>query len=317
MTQDQSSKYDMYQRAIKLCNDNPDIVALNPAFKEDKEVLEALLPTMNQLSKSINAGNAHAVNKKNIKDKMIEAGLDVCTNLKGYGKKVGDEAIIKMSDYSKTSLCKGKENEVLERCQTIADKARELLSELIAKRGMKKALLMTFEDLIQQYNDIKPEPRSAVQERSTLIEKLNAEFKKADEAFALMVSSAVNMKGEADDFLKRFEKAIVIIAPKTSATKINFVVENSVTKENIVEYKVESDIINVTRTPTAARSLVMSLPPQKKAQKGQKGEKKEKKAGTDFTITSDGFEPVVLTAQKIKRGKINTIKVAMVPISAM
>ena len=75
-----------------------------PAFQEDKEVLEALLPNMSQSSKAINVGNAHAENKLNVKNKMIEIGLDVCTNLNGYGKKIMDEAIIKMSNYSKSSV---------------------------------------------------------------------------------------------------------------------------------------------------------------------------------------------------------------------
>lgn len=51
-----------------------------PAFQEDKEVLEALLPNMSQLSKAVNVGNAHAENKLTVKNKMIEKGLDVCTH---------------------------------------------------------------------------------------------------------------------------------------------------------------------------------------------------------------------------------------------
>lgn len=310
MNADQNSRFEMYQRTIKLCNDNPTKVALNPAFQEDKEILENLLPNMSRLSQAINGGNAHAENKVKIKNNMVAAGLDVCTNLNGYGKKMGDDALVKMSTYSKSTLGKGKESDILERCQNIADKARALLTELIAKRGMKASLLTQYEGLVQQYKDIKPEPRSAIQEKSALIKELDAAFEKADAAFALMVGSAVNLKGEADEFLIRFAKAIEIIAPRTSATKINFIVEDSATKEKITAYKVESGIVNVTRTPMAARSLAVPIPPQKK------GEKKEKGAGTDFTIISDGYETMVLKGVKIKRGKINNIKVGLLPITA-
>ena len=34
----QNSKFEMFERAIKVCNDNPTKVALNPAFQEDKEL---------------------------------------------------------------------------------------------------------------------------------------------------------------------------------------------------------------------------------------------------------------------------------------
>ncbi len=311
MNADQNSRFEMYQRTIKLCNDNPTKVALNPAFQEDKEILENLLPKMSQLSRVIKGGNAHAENKVKIKNNMVAAGLDVCTNLNGYGKKMGDDALVKMSTYTKSTLSKGKESDILERCQNIADKARGLVTELIAKRGMKESLLTNYEGLVQEYKEIKPEPRGAIQEKSALIKELDAEFVKADAAFALMVGSAVNLKGEADEFLMRFAKAIEIIAPRTSATKINFIVENDETKEKIMEYQVESGIVNVTRTPMVARSLAVPIPPQKK------GEKKEKGAGTDFTIISNGYEPRVLKGVKIKRGKINTIKVDMVPINAI
>lgn len=311
MNADQNSKFEMYERTIKLCNDNPTKVALNPAFQEDKEALENHLPNIRRLSQAIKTGNAHAETKSKTKDEMIAAGLDVCTNLFGYGKKMGDDALVKMSTYTKSTLSKGKETDVVERCQSIADKARELLTELIAKRGMKESLLTNYESLLQNYKNIKSEPRSAIQERSALIKELDAEFEKADAAFALMISSAVNLKGEADEFLMRFAKAIVIISPKTSATKINFIVQNGETKEKILDYKVESNVINVTRSLSTARSLAMPLEPQKK---GVKGEKKEKGLGTDFTIMSEGFEPAVLKDQKIKKGKINNIKVVMMPL---
>ena len=310
MNADQIIKHEMYTRTIKLCNDHPDKVALNPAFQEDKEILENLLPNITRLSQIISGGNAHAENKLNIKTNLVSVGLDVCTNLHGYGKKIGDDALMKMSTYTKSTLGKGKEVDFLERCQNIAKKARDLVAELVSTRGMKESLLTNYEGLIQQYKDIKSEPRGAIQEKSALIQELDAEFVKAETAFDLMVGSAVNLKGEADEFLMRFTKAIIIIAPRISSTKINFIVENSETKEKILAYQVESNIVNMTRTPTAARALAMPIAPQKK------GAKKEKSAGTDFTITSDGFETAILTGQKIKKGKVNTIKVVLNPIKA-
>ena len=44
MNVEQDSIYKMYERTIKLCNEHPTQVALNPAFKADKETSENLLP---------------------------------------------------------------------------------------------------------------------------------------------------------------------------------------------------------------------------------------------------------------------------------
>ena len=309
MNADQNSKFEMFERAIKVCNDNPTKVALNPAFQEDKEALENLLPNMRRLSQTIKVGNVFSETKAKTKNDMIAAGLDICTNLNGYGKKINDVALVKISSHTKSTLGKGKEADVLERCQTIADKARTLVTELVSKRGMKASLLTQYEALLQEYRDVKSEPRSAIQERSVLIKELDAEFDKADAAFELMVGCAVNLKGEADEFLTRFEKAVIIIAPRTSATKINFIVQDGVTTEKITDYNVENDSINVTRTPLAARSLAMPSASQ------NKGEKKGKGVGSDFTITSEGYEPATLKDLKIKRGKVNNIKVVLMPIT--
>lgn len=53
MNQEQSGKHQMYERTIKLCNEHPTKVALNPVFKADKETLENLFPKMYQLSQAI------------------------------------------------------------------------------------------------------------------------------------------------------------------------------------------------------------------------------------------------------------------------
>ncbi len=317
MNSEQISRNEMHKRTVKVCNDYPTVVDSNLAFKEDKEALESILPRISQLSQVISGDNGYAAAKLKIKNNMITAALDVCTNLCGYGKKMGDDALVKMSKHSKSSLGKGKETVIEERCQNLADKARALLTELIAKRGMKESLLTNFESLLQQYKDIKPEPRGAIQEKSALISELDAEFVKADAAFELLVGCAVNLKDEptAQEFLTRFAKAIVLIEMRTSSTKINFIVENGVSNEKITEFKVESNIVNITRTPFAARSLGMTIPPQKKGTKKDKSAKKDKDAGTDFTITSDGFEPIFLKGVKLTRGKINTFKVSMMPMN--
>ena len=299
MTKDQNVKYDMYERVTKCCKENPAAVALNATFKADLAALDTSISEIRRLSKLINSDNAHFETKQGIKADMIALGLDVCANLFAYGLVIKDKNIEKMGKQTKTSLSTGKEEEILERCQLIAEKARELLKELQAKRGMPEMLLTKLENATVQFRDIKPEPRSAIQNKSTLIEKLAEAFANAEVAMTLMASSAVNFKGVADDFYARFEKATGIIASKTSTTKIKFVVSDGVTKESIKNFQYESTTLNLPKTLMQAKSALIPTTHHK---------------GSDFTVSSDGYETAYIESTKIIKGKTNIIKVELMPV---
>ena len=301
MTQEQNSKFDMYERVIKCCNENGVKVALIPAFQADKNLLESKLPTIRRLSKLIDADKAHSDTKLNIRTKMIASGVDVCTNLYGYALMTANDEILKMSKHSKSSLNSGKEEEILSRCQNISEKARELVALLIEKRGMQEALLTQFEENIAQYQAIKPEPRSAQQAKSTLISQLNAIFDEAEIAMTLLSGSAVNFKNIDNHFLLRFEQATTIIASKTTKTQVKFNVVHSLTKEVISNYTIESSALKVNKTLADAKTMMPTLHHK----------------GADFVLSKDGFETVVLNKVKIKRGKVNIVKIKMQPVESV
>ena len=301
MTQSQNVEYDMYERVIKCCNENTATVTLNPAFQADLALLESKVAEINRLLGLLESGNAHSETKQDIKTAMVAFGLDVCTNLFAYGLVIQDKAIQKLSKHTKTSLGTGKEEEILQRCQNIAKKARELMSELQTKRGMQETLLTKFEESIVQFKAIKPEPRSAIQEKSTLIEEMAKAFEGADLAMTLLTSSAVNLKGIADDFYARFDKATGTISPRTSTTKIKFDVTDGITNEKITDYQYESTALNLNKTMMNARSLLIPTPHHE---------------GSDFAISSEGYETAVKENVKIIKGKINIIKVVLMPMKA-
>ena len=301
MTRSQNVVYDMYERVIKCCNENTVTVALNPAFQADLALLESKVADMRRLSGLIESGNAHSEIKQKIKATMVVYGLDVCTNLFSYGLVIGDAAIQKLSKHTKTSLGTGKEEEILQRCQNIAKKAREFVTELQTKRGMQETLLTNFEESITQFRAIKPEPRSAIQEKSTLKEALTTAFEGADMAMTLLTSSAVNFKGIADDFYARFEKATGVISARTSTTKIKFDVTDGVTNQKIKDYQYESLALNLNKMAMNARSLLIPTSHHE---------------GSDFAISSEGYETAVKENVKIKKGKINIIKVVLMPFRA-
>ena len=301
MTRDQISKFNMIERAVKFVKDNTATVATNPAFQADFNLLESQYNEILRLTKRIESDSGHTQNKQTIRASMIARGLDVCKHLNCLGIVNKDNLLIKMSDHSKSSLGTGKEEEVLLRCQNIADKARELLSELTTKRGMKEALLTQFEDDIIQFRAIKPEPISAQQEKSVLKSELNAVFDTADMALTLLAGSAINFKEDNDAFLARFEKATSIIAYQTSTTKAKFVFINGETKERMTAVGVESTALNLNKILMTEKDMTMQTTFHE---------------GSDFAFTKEGFQKAFMQNMKIIKGKTNLIEVIMMPLKA-
>jgi hypothetical protein len=299
MNAEQNSRFDAWERTIKVCDENPKEVALNAFFQADKDLLASLLPNIRHLSKLANAENAHAEIKLKAKNTMIAAGLDVCKVLSGYALITKDADFKKMGKQSKSSLGEGKEEQIIERNGNIADKIRTLSPELMAKRGMPESLLTHYETAIDVYKNVKTDPRSAIQNRTALLTELDAAVAEGDDAFTLLKASALNLKGVADSFLTRFDTACGIIAPKTSPTKTVFEVINGETQERITNYVINSAAMKLTNHKVAASTLM----------------KKSHKAA-DITISCDGFESATVNEQKLKKGKTNTIKVVLMPVRA-
>lgn len=299
MNAEQNSRFDAWEHTIKVCDENPKEVALNAIFQADKDLLASLLPNIRELSKLANAENAHTEIKLKAKNTMIVTGLDVCKVLSSYAVITKDEDLKKMGKQSKSSLGEGKEEQIIERNQNIADKARKLLPELMTKRGMQESLLTHYETALDMYRTVKTDPRSAIQNRTALLTELDAAVAEADEAFGLLKVSALNLKDAASVFLTRFNAACGIIAPRTSPTKTIFSVTNGVTQESITNYVVNSAAMKLRNHKVPASTLM----------------NKSHKAA-DITLSCDGFEPVTLAEQKLKRGKTNVINVVMMPLTA-
>lgn len=298
MNQENQSTLNKWKRTIKCCNESPKETALNPVFKADKEALESLLPKILALSKALDMENDHAENKKNIKNLLLDACLDVCVNLNGYGLVTNNVTLAKLGDYNKSSLGKGKEADVLQRCQDVADKAREIFSDLNVKRGMPETFLTTLEDLVKQYETAIPEPKDAQKEKSTALAELDKIFVEGENLFKLLIGSSINLKPIAKEFLVRFNKASKHIAPQTSPTKINFLVTNSITKQKISDFLQTSQALGVRSIMNISDAATTILPHK----------------NADFIIEREGFESAILTGLHIKKGQINTFRVKLTPI---
>ena len=308
MTQLQNAKYDTYERIIHLCQEHEATVNLLPVFKSDLADLNSKLPEILRLSSLINADNDVSDTKATAKDNMIALTLDVCANLGGYGIKTKDKSLEAIGKNSKSGLSLGKEEAVIERCQAIARKARELLEALKTTRGMPESLLTKLEAAIAEFRALKPAPRRSLQDKSALTAQLESVFEDADIALTLMIGSAVNFKelpaehqAAIGEFLARFERATVTIAPKKAVTKVKFQFTDSLTKEKVTDVAITSGALNLAHTFMTDDARALNSSPHK---------------GSDFTFTKEGYETATRENVHVKKGQITLVKVVMMPIEA-
>ena len=305
MTQLQNAKYDTYERIVHLCQAHTATIDLLPVFKSDLAGLDNLLPEMLRLSGLITAESAVSDTKIIAKDNMIALTLDVCLNLGGYGIKTKDKSLEAIGKNSKSSLALGKEEAVIERCQAVAAKARELLKELISTRGMSESLLAKLDVAIAEFRALKPAPRRSLQDKSVLVAQLENLFEDAAIALTLMTGSAVNFKElpaehqlAVAEFLARFERAMVTIASKKAATKVKFQFIDGVTKEKMTDVAISSGALNLTHIFRTEDTRAVNAVAHK---------------GSDFTFAKTGYETATRENVHIKRGQITLVKVVMLP----
>ena len=299
MTVTQNSQFNMYQTVANLCDDYSATIATIPAFKADKETLAALILDIRRIDSEIGANRTNiAASKKQIKDEMCSQTLNVAKNIKALGIKTQDEALKTMGSVSKSSLTEGTEEECLQRCQRMAQKARTLLAQL-NERGLETVVLYELDATIAQFAAIKPEPMRTKQDKSALIVQLADKFDKADTLIEIMSLTVDNFKRLDADFCARFVTAQTPIDAYTAKTKVKFVPEHSLTGERLKNFDVESPTTGFRASVNGKNNPAFPSMMHQDAH---------------FILTKEGFAPAIAEHNKIMRGKVNKIIVKMMPL---
>ena len=293
------AKFEAQERGIKCCNQNPAAVALNPIFKSDKDFCETKLLRVRPLMARIAEVTAHAENKEKIKNNLLDTTLDACVILTGYAlTQENNAALFKLTKHSKSSLTAGKEDAAFQRIEAVLAKTRELSTELKDKRGVSEAFFTQFETRFAQYKDVRSEPRDAIQERKILNTEMDALLEEVDVAFTILVSSSLNLKGIADDFLARFNNDKTI-PTKPGATKLLPEVKDGVTGEKLFDFGLTSHALGLSHQVTNPK---------------HKGVKTTHHAEADVTVTKEGYHSVTHENQKIAKNKTNRMTITLMPI---
>ena len=299
MNNNQSAKFKMYQSVEKVCREFATDFATKPTFKTEAEEFVALIPEIRRIDSLIGDDRTVvALTKNQVKDNMIALTIDVSKNVRAVGLKTNDETLKVMAQVSVSALSAGKEEVVLQRCQRIATKAREILPAL-NERGMESTLLDELDEAIEVFKGKKPEPQYMRKEKSALIAQLAELFEKGDILIELMALTMPNFKKSNPDFFDRFAAASVIETPITRTTKGKFLPENETTGELLTNFNVAIPTTGFSAFINGKDNPTLEMPYHKDAQ---------------IVFTKEGFETSMLEHEKIVRGQVNRFSVKMKPV---
>ena len=299
MNNNQSAKFKMYQSVEKVCLEFATDFVSKPTFKTEADEFVALIPEIRRIDSLIGDDRTVvALTKNQVKDNMIDLTVDVSKNIRAVGLKTNDETLKVMAQVSVSALSAGKEEMVLQRCQRIATKAREILPAL-NERGMESTLLDELDEAIEVFKGKKPEPQHMRKEKSALIAQLAKQFEKGDILLELMALTLPNFKKSNPDFFDRFEAASVIETPITKSTKGKFLPENEATSELLTNFNVAIPTTGFSAFINGKDNPALEIPHHKDAQ---------------IVFTKEGFQTETLEHEKIVRGQVNRFAVKMKPI---
>ena len=299
MNNNQSAKFKMYQSVEKVCREFATDIATKPIFKTEADEFVALIPEIRRIDGLIGDDRTVvALTKNQVKDSMIDLTIDVSKNIRAVGLKTNDETLKAIASTSVSALSAGKEEMVLQRCQRIATKAREILTAL-NERGMASTLLDELDEAIEVFKGKKPEPQHIRKEKSALIAQLGKQFETGDSLLELMALTLPNFKKSNPDFFNRFEAASVIETPITKTTKGKFLPENETTGDLLTNFNVAIPTTGFSAFINGKDNPSLEIPHHRDAQ---------------IVFTKEGFEMATLEHEKIVRGQMNRFVLKMKPI---
>lgn len=124
-------KLKMYRNVLSTTTAHKDVWITSMPFKAEVDQLEANLKKIDLKSQKLVGSKGASGHKKQMSGEMLEAALIVCGAGIAYANQNNDKDLICKFDFTKSSLAKGNEKNVYNRCVSISIAAEPILNELM------------------------------------------------------------------------------------------------------------------------------------------------------------------------------------------
>lgn len=183
MNRNQENKDTMASVVLEYMKEVPETLVQNtPGLEENIQELTEILEVISEKNEYQNTDNSgYSIVKSNLRNSMVELGVNIAYSLKAYAKRVNNEVLFTEMSMTKSSLEGMRDNDVKDKCQLIATRATENVAG-ISTYGITQAVIDGYIQNITLFGNNIPKPRLSITANVLLTQNIAAAFKALDKS---------------------------------------------------------------------------------------------------------------------------------------
>ena len=190
-----------------------ELLADIPAAVEAEEAAQALVERILECGRrQMGRRSGQKEGKQACREDMLSTTFTVSSGLMALASNTGNALLAARADYSRTKLARGKEADVISRCETLLALGNENAEALAAKCKVLARDLKALETAIKDFKKAQPMPRQSTTAAASATRELPGLFEQLDEVFQKQLDPLLEkFKDSAPSFYNEYRSARTIV----------------------------------------------------------------------------------------------------------
>jgi hypothetical protein len=177
----QLNKLKMAQTTLGCLDDNSTVWTGIKGIEEGVATADDLVQQILENSLKQSAATGFAEVKKLAKQTMLKTAFKVCCGLRSLASATGNTQLTAQSDFSRSGLAAGREQDVINRCQSLLDLGNANADALAEKYNVSASDLKALKTAIANFTLAQPKPRKGIAESASATAELVTLFVRLDD----------------------------------------------------------------------------------------------------------------------------------------
>jgi len=207
--------------AVKAVLDGTEVWQSLPAFVTGAEELDEHIVSIQSLAQTQTSQSGASAEKAQSFQVLVDAAYEVAAATRACAVASSNRELARRVDYSRSDVGKGRDTEVVARCQDILSAATENV-ESLGDYGVTQTKLNTFKKKIEGFQAVQAKPRQGRAQSSSATKQLAELFREVDELLNDRLDGlVVQFKGSQPAFFNAYTTARSIVNnPGGRASKV-------------------------------------------------------------------------------------------------
>lgn len=213
----QTNKLKMTQATLGCLQDNAAAWTDIKGIQEASDSAQTLVDAIVERSLKQSAATGFAKFKTSARKTMLDTAFKVCSSLTSLASKTQDSKLSAQSDFSRTDLASGREQDVINRCQTLLDPGTANAAPLAAKYNVSANDLKALKTAIADFTAAQPKPRQGISASASATVELVDLFAQLDEVLNKQLDPLVEtLASVTPSFYNEYQTARAIVDSSAS-----------------------------------------------------------------------------------------------------